>query len=124
MVHHHVSVVGYGTDTPPRVLHQPEVALSRVSSISNKGDGMVHHHVSVVVASVKDTTVVGAPVRGSHRGRKRTLSGEVVHESSSIIAGKSLEAHGHHNCVRGCCVKLADIVVASTSTCIGIVVFD
>merc|ERR1719295_2475666 len=69
------------------------------------GDGMVYNHVSVVVASVKDTPVVGAPVRGS------------------IIAGKSLEAHGHHNCVRGCCVKLADIVVASTSTCIGIVVF-
>merc|ERR1719184_498154 len=84
---------------------------------------MIHHHVSVVVASVEDTAMVGAPVGGSHGGGKGTLSGQVVHESGSIIVGKSLEAHRHHSGVRGCGVKLADIVVASTSTCIRIVVF-
>merc|ERR1719242_1577572 len=107
----------------PRVLDQPEVALSRVSSVSDQGDGMVHHHVAVVVASIEDTTVVGAPVRGGHGGGEGALSGEMVHQSGGIIVGKSLEAHGHHSGVRGCCVKLADIVVASASTCIGIVVF-
>merc|ERR1719458_820928 len=107
----------------PRVLDQPKVALGWVSSISDKGDGMVHHHVAVVVASVEDTTVVGAPVRGGHRGGEGALSGEMVHLSGSIVVGKSVEAHRHHSGVRGCCVKLAHIVVASASACVGIVVF-
>ena len=38
----------------------------------NHQDHPHRHHVAVVVATVKDTTVVGAPVRGSHRSRERT----------------------------------------------------
>merc|ERR1719237_2023011 len=72
-------------------LDQPEVSLSWVSSISDQGDGMVHHHVAVVVASVEDPTVVGAPVGGSHGGGEGALSGKMVHESGGIIVGKSLE---------------------------------
>merc|ERR1719341_1453672 len=75
---------------------------------------MVHHHVAVVVATVKDTTVVGAPVRGSHRSRERTLSGQMVHESSSVVVGKSLKAHCHHSGIRGCGIKLADVVGANS----------
>merc|ERR1712018_97333 len=101
----------------------PAKSLSRVSSVSDKGDGMVHHHVPAVVAPVEDATVVGAPVRGSHRGGEWALSGKVVHESGGIVVGQSLEAHRHHSCIRGCRVKLANIVVASASTCIGVVVF-
>merc|ERR1719234_2438775 len=108
----------------PRVLDQPEVALSWVSSVSNKGDGVVHNHVAVVVTSIKDTAMVGAPVRRSHRYGGGTGSGQMVHESCSIVVGKSFEAHCHHSGVRGCGVKLADVVVTSTSACIRIVVLS
>merc|ERR1719234_2732017 len=84
---------------------------------------MVHNHVAVVVASIKDTTMVGAPVRSSHRDGSGACSGKMVHESCSVVVGKSFKAHCHHSGVRGCGVKLANIVVTSASTCIRIVVF-
>merc|ERR1712240_172410 len=108
----------------PRVLDQPEVSLRGVSSVANKGDGVIDHHVRVVVTAIEDSATVGAPVRGGHRGRKRTLGGEVVHEGGGVVVGESFEAHGHHSGVRGGRVKLAHIIVSSASTCIRIVVFS
>merc|ERR1711872_888897 len=108
----------------PRVLDQPEVSLLGVSSVANKGDGVVDNHVRVVVTSIEDSTTVGAPVRGGHRGREGTPGGEVVHKGGGVVVGESFEAHGHHSGVRGGRVKLADIIVSSASTCIRIVVFS
>merc|ERR1719234_2021007 len=85
---------------------------------------MVHNHVAVVVTSFKDTAMVGTPVRSGHRDGGRAGSGKMVHESCSIVVGKSFEAHCHHSGVRGCSVKLAHVVVTSASTCIRIVVFS